>query len=231
MSKEIFIINSAIIAPSNLSVYSESERLEQTIDTLKSIDQYCPNNIKVLFDTKGLTDYHIQKLSENNVNVILNLNAVEQVRYFSNNFPKRSGEAIALVYVFNWLIENPINEYKRIYKISGRYRLNDKFKSHIEHVDSFVFKKSRKTWMSEDMIQMTGTDGILETRLWSFDSNLLNLMFEESKKIFEDCMNLGIDLEHSFYKNLYKTKKYKIVELENVGLCGNLAPTGELIDE
>ena len=46
----VWIINSALSAAPGLSIYSEEERTLQTIETLKSIDQHCPNNRKFIFD-------------------------------------------------------------------------------------------------------------------------------------------------------------------------------------
>jgi uncharacterized protein (UPF0147 family) len=50
MYDAIFFINHAIKV-NQLSVYNEEERFKQTIETLNSIDKYCPNNIRFIFDS------------------------------------------------------------------------------------------------------------------------------------------------------------------------------------
>ena len=46
----LFIINSALNV-NQLSVFNNEERFQQTLDTLASIEKYCPNSIKVIFDS------------------------------------------------------------------------------------------------------------------------------------------------------------------------------------
>ena len=51
MYNGIFIIPSALIAkPSVSPKCSNEERYEQSLDTLKSIDKYCPNSLKLVVD-------------------------------------------------------------------------------------------------------------------------------------------------------------------------------------
>ncbi len=46
----IFFISSALNVK-QLSVFSNEERYQQTVNTVKSIDKMCPNNVKYMFDT------------------------------------------------------------------------------------------------------------------------------------------------------------------------------------
>ena len=46
----IFFISSALNVK-QLSVFSNEERYQQTVNTIKSIDKMCPNNVKYMFDT------------------------------------------------------------------------------------------------------------------------------------------------------------------------------------
>ena len=46
----IFFVSSALNVK-QLSVFSNDERYHQTVNTINSIDKYCPNNVKYMFDT------------------------------------------------------------------------------------------------------------------------------------------------------------------------------------
>ena len=45
----LFIINSALNV-TQLSVFSNEQRFKQTCETIESIEKYCPNSVKVIFD-------------------------------------------------------------------------------------------------------------------------------------------------------------------------------------
>ena len=45
----VFFISSAIKVK-QLSVFNNDERFTQTLNTVKSIDKFCPSNVKYMFD-------------------------------------------------------------------------------------------------------------------------------------------------------------------------------------
>ena len=72
---------------------------------------------------------------------------------------------------------------------------------------------------------------LYQTRLWSFTPDLFTETLDMYKNIIENMMNtfnLGkyIDNEHSMSRFLPKDK---LVEVETVGLVGNIAPNGMMI--
>ena len=71
-------------------------------------------------------------------------------------------------------------------------------------------------------------DKLYRLRFWHMDASCLNTFHEKMKSIFNDCAKYNIDVEHSYYKNLHTEK---VVEVDKIGVCGNIAPTGEYIDE
>ena len=124
----------------------------------------------------------------------------------------------------DWFKQQNIQS-KRIYKLSGRYRLTDNFVlEDPSYKDSFVFAESLDTWMPKSAI----VDKLYRLRLWHMDYSLLNDFRKELQNIFHDCQSYNIDVEHSYYKNL---KIYNRVEVKKIGVCGNIAPNGEYIDE
>jgi hypothetical protein len=125
----IFFINHALKVKT-LSVYSAQERFEQTLETLHSIDKHCPSNMKFIFDSSAEEPdaEHIEVLRKRGVNFIYT-GAIPDVKEYSaiGSYGSRSiAETIAFIYLLNWF-NNQGLVAKRIYKLSGRYKLNDNF--------------------------------------------------------------------------------------------------------
>jgi hypothetical protein len=125
-----------------------------------------------------------------------------------------------------------INESARIFKLSGRYLLTDKFDitkfDNEDTKDKYVFKKAQAAWIPQ---AETGTNILLQTRLWSFTPSLLVDTAVLFKTILDNMFatfnqQKYIDVEHSMGKYIPKDQ---LVELESVGLQGNIAPNGMMI--
>lgn len=228
MNDAIFIISNAIVCSKSLSIYNTDERYEQTLKTIDSIDSYCPYSDKIMFDASVIKpdEKYFKGINEKRVN-ILYTGQDEYVNLMSKSGAKSPAESISFLLSLNWIKQMGIKS-KRIYKISGRYRLNDNFVPGYEHVGKYVFTIPTKTWMTQDRIEQTGVDHVYQSRLFHFDFELLDQIIEIMPNVINDCLSLNIDIEHAYYKNF---KKYSPVEIEKIGLCGNLAPNGEYIDE
>jgi len=120
----------------------------------------------------------------------------------------------------------------RIFKLSGRYQVTDKFDiakfDNANTKDKYVFKKAQPSWINT---QDTGVTTLLQTRLWSFTPGLFTATIELYKNIIETMVQLVneskyIDNEHAMAKFIPKDR---LVELETVGLQGNIAPNGMMI--
>jgi hypothetical protein len=150
------------------------------------------------------------------------------VKKYSQFGHRSIAESITFIYFLSWFNEQNFQS-KRIYKLSGRYRLNDNFIADREDFnDAFVFSTALDSWMPEERKKKTGVDKLFRLRLWHMDYNLLVTFTKKLPNILEDCTTYGVDVEHSYYKNLHT---YKTIELDKIGVCGNIAPSGEYIDE
>lgn len=224
----VFFISSALNVK-QLSVFNNQQRFEQTVETVKSIDKYCPNNVKYMFDTSydlPMDDYIGQ----------LNLMGVrfyyaghnEQVRKLSDAGQRSLAETLGFILFLNHYNLNPTIG-KRIYKMSGRYKLNDNFVlDRPDFKDSFVYLPTVDSWMTKEHQEYAGVNKIFELRLWHMDYNLLDTFNKEIYNVLDDMIKYQIDVEHSYYKNL---NKYKWTTVEPIGLEGAIAPTGEIINE
>jgi hypothetical protein len=125
-----------------------------------------------------------------------------------------------------------IADADRIFKLSGRYQVTDKFDiakfSNANTKDKYVFKKAQPSWINP---ADTGVNTLLQTRLWSFTPAMLLNTMQLYKDIIETMVGLFnqnkyIDNEHAMSKFIPRDM---LVELETVGLQGNIAPNGMMI--
>jgi hypothetical protein len=125
-----------------------------------------------------------------------------------------------------------INSSNRIFKLSGRYAVTDKFDisqfDNADTQDKYVFKQAQPSWIPN---KDTGVDRLLQTRLYSFTPSL----FADTIVLFKEIINnmfatfnqqKYIDVEHSMAKYIPRDR---LVELETVGLQGNIAPNGMMV--
>jgi hypothetical protein len=242
--KNIVLLTSALYT--NYGIYNPQDRIKQTLETAKSAKKYIPGAVIILVDNSktevqnddspeineliDLVDYYIDNSDDNDM------------KYFHANVTnydigKNTMEALgmmkALTYIANdETMKNEIKDADRIFKLSGRYQVTDKFDinkfSNETTRDKYVFKKAQPSWINP---QDTGVNTLLQTRLWSFTPNLLLDAMQLYKNILETMVNLFnngkyIDNEHAMSKFIPKDK---LVELDTVGLQGNIAPNGMMI--
>jgi hypothetical protein len=224
----VFFISSAVKVK-QLSVFNNSERFIQTLNTVKSIDKFCPNNVKYMFDAsyREPEPELVKTLSDHGVNFMY-CGENENVQRFSDRGLRSLSETISFMMMLDWFQKNRVLA-KRVYKVSGRYCLNSNFiPFKKEWKDSFVFLPTVNSWMPKEHQETAGVDKIFELRLWHMDYSLLELFQSRLPKIFHDMMKYNIDVEHSYYKNLHMEKWTTI---NPIGLEGIIAPTGVVINE
>ena len=242
--KNIVLLTSAVYT--NYGIYKSAERIQQTLDTAKSAKKYIPGAVIILVDNSktdvqndtsaefeeliDLVDYYIDNSDD------------EDIKYFHNNVAnydigKNAMEAIGLMKALTYIagdedMKKEIADADRVFKLSGRYQVTDKFDiakfSNDDTKDKFVFKRAQPSWINP---QDTGVNTLLQTRLWSFTPGLLEETMDIYKKIIENMIRLFnenkyIDNEHSMSKYIPKDR---LVELDTVGLVGNIAPNGMMI--
>lgn len=224
----VFFINNALNVK-QLSVYSNEERFKQTLETIDSIDKYAPGSLKYMFDSspEEPNEDYIKQLNDRNVSVIY-LGGIEIVKAFSNSGARSLAECISFSAFVGWFMTQGI-EVDRVYKLSGRYRLNENFVlNDPSYKDAFVFSDALDSWMPDEKKKSAGVDKLYRLRLWHMDGSLLKTFHDALPEIFKECYDHGIDVEHAYYKKLHLNK---VVEVNKIGVCGNIAPSGDYIDE
>jgi hypothetical protein len=236
MSDSVFLVSSAIHAKHG--VYDTQTRLEQTIETCKSIRNKCDAEI-ILLDggyqdiTKEERDILSQYIDK--FYTFSDAENIQQIQQVPNHdIVKNMIEIIMYGSFFDKAIEDGWREkYKRIFKMSGRYTLNDDFNydKHMQAVDKIIV---RGPFTSQFRQETTG--GITlqyMSRLWSFDAFLLPYVRDLYTDMFNhmtERLNAKgyIDIEHLLFHHL---DPVLIENIGKLGVEGNIAPNGARVTD
>lgn len=130
----IFTSNTPLSYVNTRSLYTPLERLEQTKKTIQTIRNKVKNVYICLSEGSKLpNDMENEIISL--VDKYINFGDVEDVRQAVNDPLKGKGEISLILNALNQL--NNLHEFDNIFKISGRYYLNDKF-----NIDNFMNNKN-----------------------------------------------------------------------------------------
>lgn len=233
-----FIITSAI--NTKFGVYSSAQRLAQTLNTIKSIRERAPGSKIILLEMAGIPLSNEQTtILQNSVDNLLDFTSDPSVTSLYNSTDnwdvvKNVTEVSCFANALQKLTENTnvLDNCQRIFKVSGRYVLTDKFDISLyaqystEHM--IIVSKRRK---SQFPLETTQTEYQYMSRAWSWPAKLtpeiidnynLGLQFMAAR------LSAGgyIDIEHMLYRFLDANK---VLELESVGVEGNIGPNGTLV--
>ena len=242
--KNIVLLTSAVYT--NYGIYNPQDRIKQTLETAKSAKKYIPGAVIILVDNSKVdvqndTSAEFEELIDT-VDYYIDNSDDNDIKYFHNNVTnydigKNAMEALGMMKALTFIagddtLKDEIKDADRIFKLSGRYQVTDKFDitkfDNANTKDKYVFKKAQPSWINP---QDTGVTTLLQTRLWSFTPGLFTATIELYKNIIETMVRLVnenkyIDNEHAMSKFIPKDR---LVELETVGLQGNIAPNGMMI--
>jgi hypothetical protein len=231
----LFLVTSAIYT--SYGKCSTEERIEQTKETIKSIKTHAPDSKIVLLDAGEKSvdiDFGIELIDYTQKQIIR-----EPLDYYLKNNKDIEPDIIIksmleIIMFEDYLKTHSLNSYSRIFKLSGRYKLNSNFNysKHLEEKNNVLILFPHKSphfynfHISSSMFQYM-------TRCWSFDSNLILDIIETYTKMKKDIIHISKtekqgDIEHLLYRYLNK----KIVKhIKIMGVEGQYAPNKKWIDE
>lgn len=235
-SESLFLVSSAI--HTKHGVYSPQQRLEQTIETLKSIKDRCDADIVILDggdviptedEQAQLTKYARAIVSFSDAPSVMQVLAVP-----NQDIVKNMAEIIIFGTIFQEMeINKDYEKYKRIFKMSGRYVLNDDFdyQTHLNAKKKIII---RGPFTSQFTAAITG--GVIfqyMSRLWSFDAEMLPYITQCYRDMFANINSVlsqggYIDIEHLLFAHL--NPDY-IQRIKKIGIEGNIAPSGAGVSE
>jgi hypothetical protein len=112
------------------SVYTHQQRFEQTLETIESIRKHLPDTDIILAECSPDSEY--MKELEKRVDIFINTYPNDIIQ---NGFHKGLCEAQLMLYIFDRV---DFSNYQNIFKMTGRYKLTDRF--------------DRLRWMNESPI-------------------------------------------------------------------------------
>lgn len=235
-SESLFLVSSAI--HTKHGVYSPEQRLEQTLETLKSIKERCDADIVILDGGDAIPTEEEQAQLTKYARAIVSFSdapSVKQVLQIpSQDIVKNMAEIIIFGTIFQEMEMNgDYKNYKRIFKMSGRYVLNDAFdyQTHMNAKNKIII---RGPFTSQFAASITG-NVIFQymSRLWSFDAEMLPYITECYRGMFKDINDVlsqggYIDIEHLLFAHL--NPQY-IQRIGRIGIEGKIAPSGAGVSE
>ena len=231
----IFLVSSAIYT--SYGKCSTEERIKQTRETIKSIETYAPGSTIVLLDAGEKTvdiDFGVELIDYTQKEIIR-----EPLDYYLSNNRDIEPDIIIksmleIIMFEDYLKTHSVNSYERVFKLSGRYRLNSKFnyKKHLEAKNKVLILPP---YHSQHLynIQVSSSMFRYMTRCWSFDSSIISNILKTYSKMKRDIILASQtekqgDIEHLLYKHLDK----RLVEHINLmGVEGYWAPLKLWIQE
>lgn len=235
-----FIITSAL--NTRFGVYDAATRLEQTIDTIASIEDRCPNANITLIEMAGeeLKDDQRAILQPLVTNIFdfTHEKAVKDIYTGTDNWDvvKSLTELTCFGHALNMIAHS--DEYRgvdRFFKVSGRYVLNENFRlsdyTKPEYNNKIVFAKKRASQFDPKITG--GVTSQYMSRCWSFPASELTNMhkqFTAMRLCMIDIIQKGgyLDIEHLLY--LY-TNAINILEVDTIGVQGLLGPNGYAVKD
>ena len=242
--KTLWLVSSAI--HTKHGIFSAEQRLEQTILTLESIKAVDPNARILIVESsaeKSITDEEVDK-TKPYIEELLNYNSDQQVqeiyKFADTNWDiaKNMTELVVFGKTLDFIIRQQpqlLNDINRVFKISGRYKLNENFdlSKHLDPAmqESYIFAERRQSQFPASL-----TGGLIQqlsTRLWSWPTTKTALTFFRYNLMLEDFIGTMAkkqyrDLEHlCFY---YFNGPY-LKELPLIGIEGTLGPNGIIVKD
>ena len=234
-NKNLFIITSAICTTYGFSD-SADERLLQTIHTIDSIRSKYDNVDIWIIDASvnGIKPYMINLLNAEIIDMssdeeVLNIFKTSQGSDETMGFIKNRTESYFTLKVLKERADQ-IKAYERVYKISGRYFLSNKFNASDHLVKNKIVIKEKTRSLFKNPIPITGSEFKHDCVIYSFCSSLIEDMINILDMIRKDIElsfleytkgNLRYcDMEHALYLHLPKEKVKYIQHVHVIGRIG-----------
>lgn len=230
--KFLFLVGSAInhFKEEDLSAFKAEERFQQTLDTIQSIKDKVPDAYILIYEgseTSIKQEYKDKFIEQSDLFLEFGNDPYMKSLYENLHrdpdkftFVKSMLECRCLELVLNHMMQHNIfNDVTRVFKLSGRYKLNEYFDINDYKTRFLMNKYVMKYYDYEERFEdieniyatLYGCKGSIVTGLWSFDRFLFNDIFNVLQRSFEYMeraiqLTAGIDIEHSFYHFIDRDK-------------------------
>jgi hypothetical protein len=254
--KFLFLVGSALkhFKEDKFSAYDEEQRFNQTLETIDCIRKKVPESYVVLFEgsSKPIDEKQKDILKEKS-DLFLEFYDEPVLKQIYENLEERPelityGKSLLetrglLNTLYAIKQHNLFTDSQRVFKLTGRYLLNDDFD--IKDYESkflegkYVIKKYdylleegesfNESNLENVYAYLYGAKGMMNTGLWSFDRVLFTEALESLEKAFVYMekmiqFTVGTDVEHSLYRFINKNN---VISVPNLGLTMIKGMSGE----
>lgn len=238
----LFFVTSAI--HTSHGKFSAEERLNQTITTLESIKNKVPDSRIILLDssaTESLNNIEGEKLKPYLAG-LLNFHEDQQVQDIFKmaganwDVAKNLTEINVFIKALDFVIRKQpqlLEEVNRVFKLSGRYILNDNFslETHLKAEENYVFATRRTSQFPANV-----TGGLTQqvmSRLWSWNPTKTAYVFFRYNLMLEDFLSSMNkkqyrDIEHLLFRYF---EGPNLLEIPIIGVEGKLGPNGIVVKD
>jgi hypothetical protein len=225
--KNITLIPSIIDTPNKplsyhhtRSVYTKQQRFEQTKQTIESVRSRIPNNKIMMIECSPLTEEENQFFLEN-IDIFINLYDLPDKSYIEkiHSHSKSMGEGTMTIYAFEYLLANKI-QYDMLYKLSGRYRLTDKFSYN-------TYNNNNNT-----MVQYYCEKECASTILYKLPKDISLKWYaflQNANHYFINCYGYE-SIFAMFLKELENHSDSLVMDVKQMGVCGNISVCGGYVE-
>lgn len=223
--KFLFLVGSALnhFQGKDYSVFSTEQRFLQTLETVKSIKEKDPNAYICIYEGSETSidqEYRDKFLEISDLFLECYNDPIMKVLYENLHrdssritYVKSLLECRCLQITLTHIAQhNLFNDVQRIFKLTGRYTLNNNFDIQDYRSKLLINKYVMKVYDYEKRFEnpenmyanLYGCGGNVVTGLWSFDRYLFNdimNVLQNSFEYMEEAIRFtsGMDIEHSFY--------------------------------
>jgi thymidylate synthase len=188
------------------SVFSRQDRFAQTKKTIQSVKEKLSNSKIIIVECCDFNEEEMNYFKDN-CDYILNLWNKKELHNYIFGPSKSLGEGTMTIEALKYIEEFNL-EYQYLYKISGRYWLNDNFK--IENIQNNIFKIINKN------------ENNVFTALYKIDNKTVDKLLEFliiNIEAMQKCIGYEVLISH-FVKNINKN----LVDI--IGLSGFVTVCG-----
>ena len=235
--KPAFIVTSAV--HSRFGIYSWEQRLDMTLDTIRCLRERVPGCKIIINEVSGAgVAQSTEDALSDAVDLYLDFTTNQEVKWIYTNpawynnwdVVKNLTELTTFPQSLKTLHDaNELDGIDRVFKMSGRYLLNEKFDLDFyernEVKNKVVIGKSVP---SQFNVQVTGLSMQYMCRLLSWPTYMQPNMigwYEKGRDYMKQRLMTGgyADIEHCLY---YALPKEHVHEVDEVGVYGTIAPNG-----
>lgn len=236
----LVIVTSAV--ESRFGIYNADQRLEMTLSTISNLRERIPGVKIVVNEVSGNgLDAHREAALLDACDVFLDFTTNKEVNWIYNNpawyenwdVVKNLTELTTFPLSLQTLIDSQeLDGIDRVFKMSGRYQLNEKFNVDFYSTDAAKDKiVIGRRCASQFPYQVTLLKEQYMARLLSWPTSMQQDMvtyYNQARDYMRDRMRAGgyADIEHCLF---YALPQERVLEVDEVGVYGTIAPNGHPI--